>query len=211
MPSNLSFLDIINIGDNAHLNRHLRPQVVSPFDDERLIPFRLSSGPDSPIIGILRPVIVDKIQSEIERAAKNGLSPIFEVKDSGISFSDALNTPLSRTATMAELCMRWRDTGMFPDIIGPKKWRNELFAVFADPLGPHDYNQDGSGNFVFEMERSACPLFGIVLFGVHMSFYEGSGDDLKIWVPRRALTKIRSFDFFPFISLSNFPLVGLAT
>jgi hypothetical protein len=203
---------LINVCDNARLNhRRVQVQAFSPFDDERLIPFRLSSAPDSPIIGILRPVIIGQIRTENERAAKNGLSATFEIKDNSVSFSGALNTPLSRSAAMAELCARWRDTGLFPDVIGPKKWRDEMYAVFADPLGPHDYNKDGSGNYVFEMERTACELFGIITFGVHMSLYEGSRDDVKIWVPTRARTKPTSFDSFLFITPSHFPPVGQGT
>src|SRR5204863_10085780 len=52
-----------------------------------------------------------------------------------------------------------------------------------------DEMDDGSGNCLFEMERSACPLFGVVTNGVHMIIYEGDVKDTKIWVPRRAKTK----------------------
>src|SRR5258708_25927716 len=51
------------------------------------------------------------------------------------------------------------------------------------------------------MERSACALFGIVTYGVHMTVYEQKGDadagvggtdgkvPMRVWVPRRAATK----------------------
>jgi hypothetical protein len=63
---------------------------------------------------------------------------------------------------MSELCIRWRDTGLFPNVIGPKKWRGEMYPVYANPFGPHDYAGDTTGNYKFEMERSACGLFGAV-------------------------------------------------
>ena len=58
-------------------------------------------------------------------------------------------------------------------------------------------------NAAFQLERSACAVFGLATFGVHMtgkqggqmlslvltSAYEGSGSDMKIWVPRRSPTK----------------------
>jgi isopentenyldiphosphate isomerase len=39
------------------------------------------------------------------------------------------------------------------------------------------------------MERSACALFGVVTYGVHMTVYERDDDEVRVWVPRRALTK----------------------
>ena len=44
-------------------------------------------------------------------------------------------------------------------------------------------------NKAFTLERAACAIFGLPTYGVHMTAYEGSGSDMKIWVPRRAETK----------------------
>lgn len=44
-------------------------------------------------------------------------------------------------------------------------------------------------NKAFTLERAACAIFGLPTYGVHMTAYEGSGRDMKIWVPRRAETK----------------------
>ena len=71
-------------------------------------------------------------------------------------------------------------------------------SVYADPFARHDYTtpeqwdapDSSSLNFVFDLERSACALFGIVTYGVHMSAFEESTDGkLRIWVPTRAKTK----------------------
>ena len=71
-------------------------------------------------------------------------------------------------------------------------------SVYADPFALHDYPapeqwdapDTQSLNFVFDLERSACALFGIVTHGVHMSAFEESADGkLRIWVPTRAKTK----------------------
>lgn len=60
-----------------------------------------------------------------------------------------------------------------------KGWRNELYPIY----GP-------GGEFLFEMERSATPLFGIVSYGSHLTGYvNGGSEGLKIWVPRRAKSK----------------------
>ena len=56
----------------------------------------------------------------------------------------------------------------------------------------HDDDGHGSDNkLLFEIERSAAPLFGIVTYGVHMTGFVRSSDDqsIKIWVPRRAKEK----------------------
>ncbi|KAJ7666559.1 hypothetical protein B0H14DRAFT_2424942, partial [Mycena olivaceomarginata] len=45
-------------------------------------------------------------------------------------------------------------------------------------------------NFAFEMERSACMLFGIITYGVHMSTYQEverkiGAKSLRLWIPTR--------------------------
>src|SRR6266550_924688 len=97
---------------------------------------------------------------------------------------------------MKELCERWRDTELFPDVGGPKKWRSEMYPVYRNPFGVRDHpstSPNAELNFAFEMERSACALFGIVTYGVHMSMYQEREVDgarrLYLWVPTRARTK----------------------
>ena len=45
-----------------------------------------------------------------------------------------------------------------------------------DPFGILDHPSHGSDetqlNYVFEVERSVCALFGVVKYGVHMNMYE---------------------------------------
>ncbi|KAF8065052.1 nudix hydrolase 20 [Lyophyllum atratum] len=209
MPANLSFLDIVNLCDNVRV-RQASP-VPSPYDSERLVPFYLSESPDSPVIGLLRPVIIEKLKLENQRSREIGQQEIWALNLDEIDFTarrnrangpsvslrDWLDTHSTRTAVMKEVCERWRDTLLFEDICGPKKWREELYPVYADPLGVHDHpNHATPGetlNFVFEMERSACALFGVITYGVHMSIYEELEVDgkksLRVWVPTRSRTK----------------------
>ena len=44
-------------------------------------------------------------------------------------------------------------------------------------------------NKAFTLERAACAIFGLPTYGVHMTAYEGEGDGMKVWVPKRAATK----------------------
>lgn len=205
----LSFLDIINVCDNTRVH-HPSP-VPSIYDVELLVPLYLSESPDSPVIGLLRPVILKQLVLENQRSRELGVQEMWALNvveatyiprnnrnlGPSVSFRSWLDSHVKRTAAMKELCERWRDTLLFEDVCGPKKWRAELYPIYADPLGIHDHPRDASLgqalNFAFEMERSVCALFGLITYGVHMSIYREVQVDgkksLQIWVPTRARTK----------------------
>ena len=73
--------------------------------------------------------------------------------------------------------------------------------IYMDPFRMLDLPDDSFQaegikklNFVFEMERSACALFGVVMYGVHINIYlEVLGLDgkkcLGVWVPTHAWMK----------------------
>ncbi|TFK52927.1 hypothetical protein OE88DRAFT_1627202 [Heliocybe sulcata] len=176
-----SILDLVSLCDNFHLSSSPEP----------LVPWRLDPSPESPVIGLLRPQIVTKLQDETTNVwhaswADEGQKLV------AISFASGISTPNQRNAAMKELCERWRDEGFLSDIIGKSKWRNEMYPVYANPFGAQYVEDEGKGteNYVFEMERSACALFGVVTYGVHMTVYEEDDQaDVKIWVPTRAKTK----------------------
>ncbi|KAF5384444.1 hypothetical protein D9615_003403 [Tricholomella constricta] len=208
MPE-LSFLDLIDVCDNVRV--HQPSPVPSQFDLERLVPLYLSESTDSPVIGLLRPVIIDQLKLENERSREIDQESLWALNldesnyvprrnratGPSVSFHDWLDTHDKRTAAIKELCERWRDTLLFEDVCGPKKWRNELYPVYADPFGLHDHPTTAAPgealNFVFEMERSACALLGVITYGVHMSIYEEFEADgeraLRVWVPTRSRTK----------------------
>ncbi|PFH51180.1 hypothetical protein AMATHDRAFT_143183 [Amanita thiersii Skay4041] len=191
----LSYLDIVNICDNARIKSP--SPIPSVFDSEKLIPLRLSQKDDSPAIGLLRPVIVEQLQLENKRSKEIGQQELWSINEQRVSFSPWCDSHDKRTRAMKELCERWRDAGLFEDVCGPRKWRNELYPVYADPLGVHDHpltSADGAKmNYALEMERSACALFGIVTYGVHMSVYQETEAEgvksLTVWVPSRSKTK----------------------
>ncbi|THV02176.1 nudix hydrolase 20 [Dendrothele bispora CBS 962.96] len=198
VPSqSLSYLDLINRCDNTTIN-HSAPGDFSDALFEELTPLRLSADPDSPVIGLLRPIMIQQLSADNERSIKEGKKELWfldpKLHNGFASLQAWLNTPSKRTTALKELSERWRDEEVFPDVSGKRKWRNEMYPVYKDPFGVHDYPSDAGRddyNYAFEIERSVCALFGIVTYGVHMTIYQESiaTRSLKIWVPTRARTK----------------------
>jgi hypothetical protein len=204
MASSLSFLGLVDICDNFHIGR---PRPSNQFDTERLIPFTLTSSQTSPVVGLIRPAVLNQLRVEIERSEPTLCAwEIHDYPKPRVSFAPEVSTPPARTNVMKELCERWRDTGLFEDTIGPRKWREEVYPVYRNPFGSHDNEHADTGNYAFEMERAACALFGVVTYGVHMTIYEDSSEDgLKIWVPTRAKSKqtyVPASSFFKYLCFS---------
>ncbi|KAJ3553337.1 hypothetical protein NM688_g3668 [Phlebia brevispora] len=193
-----SFLSIVGRCDNFRIHPVLQEQ--TGFRTEEVVTFRLDTKPSSAAIGLLRSVIVEKLLAE------NALVPegqaAFAIFNSNgktaVSFADWVNTPAKKTRVMVDLCKKWRDQGLFEGVIGPKKWRNEMYPVYRNPFGKHDSPREeeleslgdaNTRNFAFMMERSSCALFGVVTYGVHLTIYAEDKEGCKIWVPTRSRTK----------------------
>ncbi|TVY53257.1 Uncharacterized protein LCER1_G005760 [Lachnellula cervina] len=94
-------------------------------------------------------------------------------------------TEQERSSAVAATCQYWRENKTFEVLAG---WRNELYPVYAE-----------KNELIWNVERSASCLFGVVTYGVHMSCYtllseeEKAEDDtkhgFKLWIPRRAKSK----------------------
>lgn len=196
---NLSFLDLVNQCNNFHLPANHGSDDPTAFTHrDYVVPWSLSQSPDSPVIGLLKPETIDALRQEPE-----GTFVIPDRATPGsryrVSFHPSIDSPSKRTDIMKKLCERWRDSGtIFQNVIGPKKWRNELYPVYRNPFGvhlPHDpdarKNDSDIGNCLFEMERSACSLFGVPTYGVHMTIYQedADGNNVRIWTPTRSRTK----------------------
>ncbi|EMD36878.1 hypothetical protein CERSUDRAFT_51750 [Gelatoporia subvermispora B] len=181
-----SYLQIIEACDNFRL------PVASDLKAERLVPWRLSPDFNAPAIGLLRPEIIEKLRLENVRRPQ---VPAWDIREGAVSFAGFLRTAAERTHIMNEMCMRWRDEGLFPNIIGPKKWRGEMYPVYRNPFGKHDAptqeEWEDNRNYAFMMERAACALFGVVTYGVHLTIYEDDVErnSCRIWVPTRSRTK----------------------
>ncbi|KZL81130.1 nudix domain-containing protein [Colletotrichum incanum] len=84
----------------------------------------------------------------------------------------------SRSKLAADLSDYWRANDTFPILRG---WRDELWPVY----GRH-------GELLFDIERAASGLFGVMRYGVHMTAFVRCPDvshGIKVWVSRRSPTK----------------------
>ncbi|WWD06135.1 hypothetical protein V865_004220 [Kwoniella europaea PYCC6329] len=117
-----------------------------------------------------------------------------------IFFSDEVNKQglKARTEVMSRVVGKWRDANKFPEAM--KLWMNEPFPIYASNKSSlwqqsQEVQQEAKkpfGNVAFEIERAATPILGCTALGVHMTAYEGQGDEMKIWIPRRSANRIKS-------------------
>ncbi|KAL0243978.1 hypothetical protein I308_105241 [Cryptococcus tetragattii IND107] len=156
-------------------------------------------------LGLLRPDVVSAMQSYNSSLIEAGKSSIWGFVAEGKGDETGkwqthilavyFNENVARQGkdelgkVMKECVESWKKDGLFP---GPLAgWRNELYAIYASPQS-HAFKGPVNkpfGNVAFHLERAACALFGLATFGVHLTAYEGTGEDMKIWVPRRSKTK----------------------
>jgi hypothetical protein len=220
MASEKSLINVLNACDN--FRRHLSPEHLVPFLLSQNTRPALGLLRPS-IVAALRAdnawranhdqPLAWEIPEPAHAPGNDGISP-----PPYIAFAPPLarGTPAARTLALAETLERWRAAAnsdesdpqhasgsVFAGVIGDSRWRAEWYDVYASPGGalrtdgrdPRtvlEAPRDASG-YVFSMERSACALFGVVTYGVHMTVYEQDGESeggqVRVWVPRRALTK----------------------
>lgn len=196
----LSYRELVDLCDNAYISfpdKRLCSVLGEGEDEgEMLTSFCLTRSESSPVMGLLRPILVEKLENENGRRREMGLDEVWDIeRGKRVSFAGWVKGWKGRTEVMKEMCERWREEERFcAEVCGPLKWRGEAYAVYKDPFGVRDYPQGGGEeeeglNFAFEMERTACALFGVVTYGVHMNMYVLREGQLSMWVPTRAETK----------------------
>ena len=97
-------------------------------------------------------------------------SEIFERGDVAISLSPELADYRARTDSV-DAALRMIDQGGWFS-----RWRDEPYPVGGGFHRPP----------LFEMERAAVPRFGVPAYGVHINGYVRDGDDILMWIARRA-------------------------
>ena len=193
-----SFVSIVNRCDNFRLE----------YGSDNFTEFRLSLD-SKHIIGLIPPDVLEALKDANLTSLSAFQPPLWDIRDrsqagtiashghltldlprrycldgkhrGSVTFREWADTPAKRTEALKTLTERWRDSGLFSNIISPRLWRDELYPVYIDAFGSRTEER-----IAFVLERTACALFGLVTYGVHMTMYTA---DWKIWVPTRAKTK----------------------
>jgi 8-oxo-dGTP pyrophosphatase MutT (NUDIX family) len=95
---------------------------------------------------------------------------VFLVDDERVALQAHLDSFDYRTAAIGEVTRALVELGIVHG------WRNEAFAVAANYGEPP----------LFRLERAAVPVFGVKAYGVHLNGFVRVGDEIKLWVGRRA-------------------------
>ena len=98
---------------------------------------------------------------------------VFQVSNDAVQLDPALDGFDARSAAVAGPIGTLADEGVFTG------WRGELYPVKPDWVAPPS----------MQLERAACPFFGIRAYGVHLNGYVRRPDGLHMWVARRARDK----------------------
>lgn len=98
---------------------------------------------------------------------------VFDVSSDSISLSDRLATAEERTSAMRRVVRRLIDDGVLA------KFRGEDYAIVPQWGRPA----------LFNLDRSAIPLFGCKAFGIHVNGYRRHQGRIQLWIGRRAPDK----------------------
>ena len=95
---------------------------------------------------------------------------VFVCEDDVVILSDQLGDYASRSAAVDPVLRELDNEGWFSG------WRDEAY-----PVGTGFYDKP-----LLEMERTAVPRFGVSAYGVHINGFVREGDQLFMWIARRA-------------------------
>lgn len=125
---------------------------------------------DGVLLGYIVPEIADRLKGSIH----------FQSDDSRqlVQLHSSLDTFEKRNEVLAEIALEWKQT----DELLAKGWRDELYTIYNPRSVPY-----------MLMERAFSCLLGVATYGVHINGYvppsKTKDKVLKMWVPRRSLTK----------------------
>jgi 8-oxo-dGTP pyrophosphatase MutT (NUDIX family) len=131
--------------------------------------YHLRIGNLSVTLGFVLPVVAEVFRNQSGWALDDNAHP------RTLTLTEGDDEP-SRSLAVARSVSAVREAGHFKVL---KKWRDELKPVYGQ-----------NNELLFSVERSACPLLGVVTYGIQMTaFMPGKDDELRVWVQRRAKTK----------------------
>lgn len=98
---------------------------------------------------------------------------VFQIGPDSVSLAPELDDFETRSRAIDAPLRQLADDGLI------EAWRGELYPVTPDWHVPP----------LMQIERAACPRFGIRAFGVHINGFVRKADGLHMWVARRAYDK----------------------
>ncbi|TID14857.1 hypothetical protein CANINC_004528 [Pichia inconspicua] len=131
--------------------------------------YTLISHDESFALGYLLEPVVNELRNFPET---------FIVDDSTrkVKFHPSLNTKELREDALHAVGQKWKQDEPFETLKG---WRDEKYTIYDQNKKPY-----------FNLERSMCPLLGVVMYGVHINGYvKDEHGNYSLWIPRRAKDK----------------------
>jgi hypothetical protein len=179
--NNKTYVDLVRECDNFKVSENINNLTLYCLDETSL------RAP----VGLMWPEVVSALK-ETEEGRKKAKQSSFwafiehDKRVTHVHFHEDCITPEQRTDALIQTTTMWRDGGKFEAIVGPKKWREELYPIYRDP-----YQEPSTEAIACEVPRAAAALFGIVTRGVHLIVYQRPRDDgpWMIWVSERSKSR----------------------
>ncbi len=147
------------------------------YDLSGFVPFSI----DGATYGWLRPAFAERLRRWPE---------VFVVGGDEVALNPELTGYAERSAAVAGVTAALRDEG----VIGG--WRDERYPVALARNEPA----------AFEIERAAVPHFGLRAWGVHVNGLVRSGDEVLVWIARRAADKETFPDMLDHLAAGGLPV-----
>ncbi|KAK0624856.1 thiamine pyrophosphokinase-related protein-like protein [Bombardia bombarda] len=158
------YLDIINEGDDFPIPQ----QNVNKWITTKKAHYDLRVNGVEPPVGIVHPTVVDALREQ----------PGWDINDTADFRTITIegNDEASRSEAVARTFASLRGMDKFVVL---SRWRDELKPAY----GPNN-------EILFNVERAAVPLLGIVSYGVQLSVYSYDVDTKlpRIWISKRSMT-----------------------
>ncbi len=99
---------------------------------------------------------------------------VFLFENNGVVLNPKFDTPTERTRALDGVTRSLYADGFFP------RWVDEPFKIAANWAAPT----------LATIERAAAQVFGIVSYGIHVNGFVREGDQIKMWISRRAKDRL---------------------
>ena len=141
---------------------------LSNFSSKNLSQFYLPFICEGQTVGLVGPEAAEHLKKYPD---------VLIVSQESVVLSPGLDNPQKRNEAMEKILLDLRDRKIFPSL---SKWRNEKYEI----------KTSFSSKALFEMERAACSLFGVRVYGCQINgFVNHSSLGLCLWLQKRSMTQ----------------------